>query len=130
MQHVAMNKTPPKTEERVRQIFNEYMEQARAGKNPSLYDIQRRHGYTESSARGYAVTRTRAWNDIMEEVDEEKVVGRLEQIAFEGKDSDSLNAIDKLLKLKNRYPDKGRGGFLMGLGDIIEVEPDEKEKLE
>lgn len=122
-----MNKSPKKTEERVRKIFNEYMEEASAGKNPSLFAIQKKHGYTESAARGYAVTRTKAWNDIMQEVDEEKIVGRLEEIAFEGKDNDSLSAIDKLLKLKNRYPDRNRGGFLVELGDIIEAEP---QKLE
>ncbi len=88
---------------KVYDIFNDYITQLEAGKNPSLFAIQQKHGYTESSARCYAVTRTKAWGEIMNKhLDDEVMASRHRNIIEKGKDGDALRAIELGHRLKGR----------------------------
>jgi hypothetical protein len=97
------------TEQKVKNIFNEYMEQVSAGKNPSLLAIQKKHGYSESSAKSYMVTKTKTWEKLLSRINDEDALKRLNHIMMNGKDSDSLKAIQEMFKLKGRYPKLGGG---------------------
>lgn len=97
------------TEQKVKNIFNEYMEQVSAGQNPSLLAIQKKHGYSETGARSYMVTKTKTWEKLLSRIDDEPLLARLEQIVVEGKDTDSIKAIQELFKIKGRYPKLGGG---------------------
>lgn len=109
------------TKKKVKNILDEYMSELEAGKKPSLLAIQKKHGYSDSSAKGYAVTRTSAWKDLMEQIDDSEILDRLRWIVGnkESKDSDAINAADKLLKLKGRYPKLG-GGIDRDIAELYE----------
>lgn len=96
------------TYQKVKNIMEDALAQIEEGKQPNLYELQMKHGYSESSARGYAVKKTKAWNQLLEKkAQDDKLLNKLNEIALNAdKDSDSIRAIKELFKLKNRYPDK------------------------
>ena len=90
----------------IKNIAEEALSLISEGKKPNLYQLQQKHGYSESSARSYKVVRTNTWKEIMEKVDDTEVIDRFQEILKEGKDHDSIKAGVELMKLKNRYPTK------------------------
>lgn len=63
------------------------------------------NGYSESSARAVKVKNTRAWKDVLEDIDDDTIAKRVEEFALN--DSDKRLALDsakEVFKLKNRYP--------------------------
>lgn len=91
-------------QERIKRIFNEALFMVENGKKPNLQQLQKKYGYTEASAKGYAVVRTKTWKGLMNDLDDGKVVNRLMMIVEGGADKDAISAGRELLKLKNRYP--------------------------
>ena len=87
------------------------MEDISKGLKPNLYQIQRKHGYSDSSARSYKVVRTKTWRAIMNKVNDAEVIDRFVDILKEGKDPDSIKAGVELMKLKNRYPTRTTASF-------------------
>lgn len=96
------------TYQKVQDIFQEALEQIERGEKPNLYELQVKHGYSKASAKSYAVKKTKAWNELLEtKIKDDPLLEKLNEIALNAeKDSDSIRAIDKLLQLKDRYPDK------------------------
>lgn len=100
------------TFQRVRNIVQDIEDHVARGEKPNIYEIQKKHGYSDVSARQYAVKKTKAWDKIMEQkVKDEELVNRLDDIAQNGKDSDSIKAIKEMFKLKGRYPTKKSATF-------------------
>ena len=110
------------TDIRIRNVFNDYLEEVAKGNNPNLYQLQIKHGYTPSSAKGYAVARTSTWKSLLEKIEDKPLIDRLEQIAYQGKDNDSIKAIQEIFKVKGRYPKSGMDSFDKDIYDLVETE--------
>ena len=53
------------------------------------------------------LTDAKAWDIMLEEIDEKPWLDKLRQISLSGKtDTGCISAIKEILSLKNRYPDK------------------------
>jgi hypothetical protein len=113
------------TDVRIKNVFNDYLEEISQGKNPNLYQLQIKHGYTPSSAKGYAVARTSTWKGLLDEIEDKPLVQRLEQIAYSGKDCDSIRAIQEIFKVKGRYPKSGMDSFEKDIYDLVEATEEE-----
>ena len=107
---------------RVKKVFEEMMERLSKGERANLYQLQRKYGYAPSSAKGYAVMRTNTWRSLLDEIRDENLLDRLQQIALEGKERNSITAIVELFKLKNRYPKKDQAVFQRDINDLMVAE--------
>jgi hypothetical protein len=92
------------TQERIKRIFNEAMFMIENGKKPNLKELQLKHGYTEASAKSYAALQTKTWKELVNGIDDSKVLNRFMMIVEGGTDKDAISAGRELLKVKNRYP--------------------------
>jgi hypothetical protein len=113
------------TDIRVKNIFEEYIAEIQNGNKPSLYQLQIKHGYSPSSAKGYAVARTSTWRTLLEDIDDKPLIDRLQQIAYSGKDRDSIAAIQEIFKVKGRYPRSSMSSFDKDIYDLVEDNEEE-----
>ena len=77
-----------------------------------------KQGYSENSAKVLKVTITKAWQELLNSIDDEEVVNRITDILRDEDKRSSLTAADMLLKLKDRYP--AQKSKVIGLFDIVE----------
>ena len=96
---------------RARNVVNEALELIGKGQQPNFYQLQIKHGYSPSSAKGYSVQRTKEWDRLKEKLDDDLAIDRISNIIKNGKDSDALKAIDMQWKAKNFYPTKVTANF-------------------
>ena len=89
--------------QRVKNIAKEAASLVSEGKKPNLYQLQQKHGYTESSARGYAVTRTKDWEKYMHEyLPDENSIKRHSKLIDSENENVALRAIELDYRLKGR----------------------------
>ncbi len=92
---------------RVNSIIQEVIEITGQGKRPNILNLQQKYGYSPTSARSYAVKRTKAWQKFIKSVPREDAVEILTGIMKEGKkDSDRIKSAVEILKLTGSYPEK------------------------
>ena len=109
------------TNKRIENVAKEVLDKLAMGENPNLYQIQKDHGYSESSAKSYKVTRTKAWKQIMDEVDDDEIISRFMSIIRDGKDRDAITAGKEVLALKGRYPKQSvTEGYKRTIKDLLE----------
>jgi len=94
---------------RVRAVFNTAMEAIAKGEKPNMFQIQRECGYSVGSAKSYQALQTVSWQRCLAEIRDDKLLNRLDAIAMEGQDHNSIKAIRSLLELKGRFPKPDRG---------------------
>jgi len=92
------------TQERIKRIFHEALFMVENGKKPNLKELQLKHGYALASAKSYAVMQTKKWKELIDNLDDSKVLNRFMMIVEGGADKDAISAGRELLKIKNRYP--------------------------
>ncbi len=90
------------SKDNIKNIAEEALYLISEGKKPNLYQLQQKHGYSESSARSYKVLRTKAWQEIMADIEEEEIIHRFKNILKEGSDKDAIAAGKELMSWK--YP--------------------------
>jgi len=113
----------------IKSIFEKALQRIKEGKRVNIYQLMKEAGYSEYSARSQKVFRTKCWEDLLKNINEEPLLGRLEDIALEKKDKRaSIEAIKEIFKLKDRYP-KQKLAFELLNEEISKVE-DDKEELE
>lgn len=93
------------SKQRIKDVFNDCVENVRNGKNPNVSGNMRKAGYSPSSAKSMKVTKTKTWEDLLSQIDDDAILKKLNKIALDESDKRScLTAIDMTLKLKNKYP--------------------------
>ena len=109
------------SKQNIKNIADEALSLIAEGKKPNLYQLQQKHGYSETSARAYKVKTTKTWKDIMDKVDDEIVVDRFLRIVGEGSDRDAISAGKEILELKSRYPKQSvTEGYKRTIKDLLE----------
>lgn len=93
---------------KIEKVFNEYFQGKLSGdKNARIQKLMEKHGYSKSSAAVCQITKTKKWQELLANIDDEPFLDELKNIALgKGKDSDKIKAITELLKLKKRYPEQ------------------------
>jgi hypothetical protein len=91
---------------RIKKIFMEALNEIENGRKPSISGIMRKYGYADTSAKVLKVTTTKTWKNLLDKmIDDEKILERLNEIAMDKEDKRAcLQAIDMILKLKDKYP--------------------------
>lgn len=113
-------KTISLSQQNIKNLFDEVQEIIARGEKPNLYQLQKKYGYTEKSAKAYKVLQTKTWKRLLNEIDD-KVITRFVNITEQGKDSDAIKAGIELLKLKGRYPKQTASDrFKKGIKDLLE----------
>lgn len=77
--------------------------------NPkTMGEILLESGYSEAISKSPdKVVKSKAWNEMLSEIDDEPLIKNLNSMALDKKDKRaSLQATDMLLKLKGRYPNQ------------------------
>lgn len=75
--------------------------------NKTFQDAAIEQGYSETTSRTPDnITRTKLWKECLNELDDSSLLGKLWEIAFDTDKRSALEAVDKLLKLKDKYPAK------------------------
>lgn len=124
------------TKARIKKVFDGTMANIANGKAPNVSNEMLKAGYSPNSAKAMKITFTKVWQDLLRDVDDEGLLGEIKKIAFDNEDKRAkLQAIDMLLKLKDKYP---AGKMKIGAFDerdqvveeareaiITEVSPDE-----
>ena len=64
----------------------------------------RKFGYSDSSARALTATRTKTWAELLNKIDDEVLIDKMNEIAISEDKRASLQAIDMSWKLKDKYP--------------------------
>jgi len=114
-------KTVSLSQQNIKNLFDEVQEIIARGEKPNLYQLQKKYGYTEKSAKAYKVLQTKTWNKLLNEIDDERVITRFVNITEQGKDSDAIKAGIELLKLKGRYPKQTASDrFKKDIKDLLE----------
>lgn len=107
-----------------KKAISKTIEILRKNKEPKpMGKIMLESGYKKSvSEHPKVLTESKAWKDILEEINDEAIVKKIRRIALAKEDKRAnLQAADMLLKLKNRYPDvKMRLGIFEERETVIE----------
>ena len=106
------------TKTRIKKVFQGAIDNIKAGKEPNVKGEMIKQGYSENSAKVLKVTITKAWQELLNSIDDEEVVNRITDILRDEDKRSSLTAADMLLKLKDRYP--AQKSKVIGLFDIVE----------
>ena len=108
---------------RIKNVFNDSMENIRKGKSPNISSAMKKEGYSESSCRALKVKKTKTWENLLKSVDDEIILKKIYEI-LQGDDMrSSLTSADMLLKLKDKYP--AQKSKVMGLFQAIDDLKDE-----
>lgn len=88
--------------------FKNLLEVLRNGEPFSLKQIMREAGYAPITADSPEknLTSKIGWKQLLMKIDDEEILGRINEILRDTDKRSSLTAADILLKLKDRFPDK------------------------
>lgn len=90
---------------RIKQVFEEALKRVEAGRNPNVFQLMKKYGYSEKQAKKNAVTQTVTWQELLNEINDGEILSMFKEIIKEKKDKRARIAAGiELLKLKNRYP--------------------------
>lgn len=93
------------SKKRIEDVFNKTLENMRNGQPANVSGTMRDFGYSPNSAKALTITQTQTWQQLLATIDDNQLLGRLNNIALDPQDKrSSLQAIDMLLKLKDKYP--------------------------
>lgn len=86
--------------------FNSVLKQVSDGKRPNVTQAMREAGYAPSTIKKQRdVTQSKGWKELLATIDDSALMARVREIALAKEDKRaSLQAIDMLMKLKDRYP--------------------------
>jgi len=99
-------------------LFQLVLENAQKRNPKTLGELMRESGYGKISKQCTRVVNSKGFKKLMEKLDDEVVLARFYEILL-GKDSrSSLDAGEKILKLKDRYPKQS--GKVIGLFQAID----------
>ena len=109
------------SKKRIKNVFNDSLKNVRAGKTADVSNTMKKHGYSESSAKALKVKQTKTWQELLNKIDDEKVLTMLDEIVEDKSDKRArIEAGKEIMKLKDRYPkDKTK---LIGLYEIGDIE--------
>ena len=87
--------------------FKKTLERIKGNNRVVLGEVMRESGYSEKTAlKPKLLTNSKGWQDLMSQIDDATLLQRLYDIALDKNDKRAtLQAVDMLLKLKDRYPD-------------------------
>jgi len=92
---------------RIHDIFNDSLRDVSMGKKPNVSKKMREKGYSESSARALRVTKTKTWQELLNEINDQEILDTFYEIMTDKQDKRArIAAAQELAKLKDRYPDK------------------------
>ncbi len=123
------------TDLRIDKIFNEYYEAKINNEPVTLKELHKKYGYSDKSAQVHKAVQTVRWRELVESINDEKILKKLEDIALDAKkDSDAIRAIQELIKLKGgRYPDENKPNknvFQTQINNLLSEEKEDKDVIE
>jgi uncharacterized protein YeaC (DUF1315 family) len=88
------------------QTFQEVMGQVSRGERPNISKAMRKVGYKKSTWQKTGnLTNSRGWQELLGQIEDKDLLDRVREIALAKEDKRaSLQAVDMLWKLKDRYP--------------------------
>ena len=89
---------------RIKDVFNATLKNVSNGKIANVENEMLKAGYSKSSARCLKITKTKTWDKLLKEIDDEEILNTVKSIMRDEDKRSSLTAADMLLKLKDRYP--------------------------
>jgi hypothetical protein len=86
--------------------YNEVLGQIARGERANITKAMKKAGYAPSTIRKQVdVTRSNGWKALLAQIDDNALLSRVSEIALAKEDKRaSLQAVDMLMKLKDRYP--------------------------
>ena len=87
--------------------FKKTVERIKDNKRVVMGEVMRDVGYSnETALKPKLLTSSKGWQDLMAQIDDATLLQRLYDIALDKNDKRAtLQAVDMLLKLKDKYPD-------------------------
>ena len=115
------------SKQRIKKVFDNSLKNVSNGKQPNVSLEMRKQGYSPSSCRSQKVTQTKTWEQLLNRIQDDKIINKLNEIALDNEDKRAcLSAIDIILKLKDKYPAQKKK--ILGLFDkLSDLEPQKKE---
>ena len=102
VKYAILQHMPPTLKQR--KTFAELVENG-GKKHTSLGAAMLAAGYSESTSKTpQKLTESRGWAELLAEVSDEPLLSKIKQIALSEDKRAALQAIDMLMKLKDRYP--------------------------
>lgn len=111
-------------QKRIKDVFENSLKNVRDGKKPNISGNMRKQGYSESSSKALKVKETKTWKELLNKIDDSKVLNMLDEIVEDKSDKRArIEAGKEIMKLKDRYPrDKSKlVGLYERLDDIEET---------
>ena len=87
--------------------FKKTVERIKDNKRVVMGEVMRESGYSnETALKPRLLTKSKGWNELLAQIEDDKILERLYEIALDKNDKRAtLQAVDMLLKLKDKYPD-------------------------
>jgi len=90
---------------RIKKVFDACIRNTVEGKEPNVSGEMRKAGYAETSCRALKVTQTKPWKELLDTIDDFKVLEMFNEIVSDKKDKRARIAAGiEIMKLKDRYP--------------------------
>lgn len=89
-----------------KKAFNIMLEALQKGEDLTMKEIMERAGYKKScTLKPKTLTERKGWQELLAQIDDQKLLDKLYEIALDKKDKRAnIEAIKELFKLKDRYP--------------------------
>lgn len=103
------------------------LEEIRRNRTPVMYKILKEAGYSDNYAKTCLPTKSKGWAQLLAKLDDEKLLDELYDVAMSKIDKRAkLQAIDMILRLKDRYPAAKRINANLNYKELIEDLTDDK----
>ena len=109
---------------RIKDVFQDTLKNVSLGKTPDIKNTMIKHGYALTSANSQKVVKTKTWQELLTDIDDNLIIDKLKEILNSDDKRSALTSADMLLKLKDRYPAQKKKiiGLMATLGEITEDE--------
>jgi len=95
------------TKQRIKKVFNKTAENIKNKKAPNVKQEMLNAGYSKSSANAQTVTRTKTWQQLLAQYDDEPIMNLIYKEALNDKDKRNATKNREIyLQIKDKYPDK------------------------
>ena len=99
------------TKKRIKDVFKDSLENVRKGKRPNVSGIMLKKGYSPSSAKCLKITKTKTWQELLNQIDNQEILGVFHEIMTDRDENGKLKDKDAVIKagkelatLKDLYP--------------------------
>jgi hypothetical protein len=89
-----------------KEAFKKLLQGIESSKKTDLGAIMREVGYSNETSKqpGKNLVSTKGFQELLAQIEDDKLMARLYSIALKGGDREAIKAVKEVFKLKDRYP--------------------------